>query len=79
MTHVETLVQIGIVSWSEGCALENKYGVYTKVSTMCEFIHSIVGDELYKYSPYNEAVASENEDDDDDDDDDPTGWFFRCF
>jgi hypothetical protein len=39
--------------------LENKYGVYTKVSVMREFIHSVVGDELYEHSPYKSSEGGE--------------------
>jgi len=37
--------------------------VYTKVSTMREFIHSVVGDELYNYSPYTpeDGIIEEEE------------------
>nr|3I78_A Chain A, Trypsin [Streptomyces griseus] len=38
--NADEWVQVGIVSWGEGCARKGKYGVYTEVSTFASAIAS---------------------------------------
>nr|XP_015207009.1 PREDICTED: coagulation factor IX [Lepisosteus oculatus] len=41
--YKDTWFLTGIVSWGEGCALDGKYGVYTKVSQYYNWITNILG------------------------------------
>jgi secreted trypsin-like serine protease len=53
-TSRDRWVQIGVVSWGDGCARPNRPGIYTRVSAFADWIRSNVGRDL--------AIAADNPD-----------------
>ena len=45
MHRLGDYVQAGIVSWGEGCAIANKYGVYARVASFTDWINSVQAEE----------------------------------